>query len=351
MNKPSVAVVKSDFHGRHSTSWSSVWLDYCEKAGLAHNLVDWRALGAFDEMAKHDIVVWHYSHYSQDEMLFARNILQALKAAGCRVFPDTGDSDHFDDKIAQAYLLRGLGLEAPKNFPLHSPTAVDQWNREVGEFPVVAKLRTGSGASNVQLIRNADELRRYSKRMFGRGVDSKPSAVFKIKSNLASTRSAGEFVQRLKRAPEFLFSRRMASGRPRERGYVYLQEFVPGIDHDLKVVVVGDQLSYVARSVRKGDFRASGGGSLFYDHALVDQAMIDAAFHAADAMRSDCTGFDMIKDPRTGRPVILEVSYGFSYVAQLGANGYFDRHGVWHDTPLNAPSVLLDRLVNEVIKQ
>lgn len=351
MTKPSVAVVKSDFHGKHSTSWSDVWLDYCQEAGLAHSLVDWRALSAFDELARHDIVVWHYSHYSQDEMLFARNILSALKAAGCRVFPDAGDSDHFDDKVAQAYLLRGLGLETPKNFPLHSAAAVEQWNREVGEFPVVAKLRAGSGASNVQLIHNANELRHYTKRMFGKGVDSKPSTVFKIKSNLASTRSVGELVRRLKRAPEFFFSRRSASGRARERGYVYLQEFIPGVDHDLKIAVVGDQLSFVARSVRKGDFRASGGGSLFYDRALVDQAMINAAFRAADAMRSDCTGFDMIKDPRTGKPVILEVSYGFSHTAQLGANGYFDRHGAWHDTPLNAPRVLLDRLVKEVVKQ
>lgn len=351
MNSPSVAVVKSDFHGKHSTSWSNVWLDYCVEAGVPHTLVDWRVLNAFDEMVKHDIVVWHYSHYSEDEMLFARNILLALKAAGCRVFPDAGDSDHFDDKVAQAYLLRGLGLRAPQNYPLHSEAAVEQWIAEVGTFPVVAKLRSGSGASNVQLMQNADDVRTYSKQMFGKGFDSKPNAVFKIKSNLASTRSVGEFVRRLKRAPEFFFSRRSASARARERGYVYLQEFVPGVDHDLKVVVVGDQLSFLARSVRTGDFRASGGGALFYDRALVDQAMIDAAFHAADEMGSDCTGFDMITDPRSGKPVILEVSYGFSHSAQLGLKGHYDREGKWHDEPLNAPRVLLERLLKEVSAQ
>lgn len=351
MNRPSIAVVKSDFHGKHSTSWSNTWLAYCVEAGLPHNLVDWRALNAFEDLAKHDIVVWHYSHYSQDEMLFARNILLALKAAGCRVFPDVGDSDHFDDKVAQAYLLMGLGLGTPKNYPMHSEASIEQWINEVGVFPVVAKLRAGSGASNVQLIQNAGELRAYSKRMFGKGFDSKPSAVFKIKSNMASTRSVGEFFRRLKRAPEFFFSRHSASSRARERGYVYLQEFVPGVDHDLKVVVVGDQLSFVARSVRKGDFRASGGGALFYDRALVDQSMIDAAFHAADALRSDCTGFDMIIDPRTGEPVILEVSYGFSHTAQLGLAGHYDRQGNWHDEPLNAPRALLEHLVKEVSGQ
>lgn len=348
MNTPSVAVVNSDFHGKHSTSWSNVWLEYCVQEGVPHTLVDWRALNAFDEMLKHDVVVWHYSHYSEDEMRFARNMLSALKAAGLRVFPDAGDADHFDDKVAQAYLLKGLGLSTPENYPLHSESAVEQWIADIGIFPVVAKLRAGSGASNVQLLRNAAELRAYSKKMFGEGFDSKPSAVFKIRSNIASTSSAREFLHRLKRAPEFFFSRRSAGARPREYGYVYLQEFVPGVDHDLKVVVVGDQLSFVARWVRAGDFRASGGGTLFYDRSLLNREMIDAAFRAAHAIGSDCTGFDMITDPRSGRPVILEVSYGFSHSAQLGLNGHYDRNGEWHDEPLDAPRTLLKRLLEEV---
>lgn len=348
MSSPSVAVVKSDFHDKHSTSWSNVWLDYCVEAGIPHRLVDWRALDAFDLMARHDIVVWHYSHYSPREMVFARNILLALKAAGCRVFPDSFDSDHFDDKVAQAYMLRGLGIPTPKNYPLHSEAAVEQWISEVGIFPVVAKLRTGSGASNVQLMQNVGELRAYSRRMFGRGFNSKPSTFFKIKSNIAATRSVGEFSRRLKRMPEFYFSRRSAGALPRESGYVYLQEFVAGADHDLKVVVVGDQLSFVARSVRPGDFRASGGGNLCYDRSLLDRAVIDAAFHAAEAMGSDCTGFDIINDPRTGTPVVLEVSYGFSHIAQIELLGHYDRNGDWHDEPLNAPRALLKRLLEEV---
>tara|TARA_R110002020_G_scaffold85023_1_gene210124 strand:+ start:228 stop:1283 length:1056 start_codon:yes stop_codon:yes gene_type:complete len=348
MKSPSIAIVKSDFHDKHSTSWSNVWLEYCAHAKLTYSLVDWRALNAFDQLANHDIVLWHYSHYSNDEMLFARNILLALKAGGCRVFPDAGDSDHFDDKVAQSYLLHGLGLSTPKNYPMHSNDAVDQWIAEVGKFPVVAKLRAGSGASNVQLINNTEELRRYAKRMFGAGAESRPSALFKIKSNVASTKSIGEFFRRLKRAPEFFFARKSAFSRQRERGYVYLQEFVPSVDHDLKVVVVGDKLSFVARSVRTGDFRASGGGDLFYDRSLVSRAMIDAAFLASKALHSDCTGFDMITDPRTGQPVILEVSYGFSHTAQVGAQGHFNRQGIWIDQPLNPPIYLLENLVKEV---
>ena len=345
MNELSVAIVKSDFHEAHSTSWSHAWLGFCAAQGIAHQLIDWRSRGGFDLMMRCDIVLWHFSHYSADEMRFARPMLAALKAAGRMVFPTSADSEHFDDKVAQAYLMKGLGIATPMNYMLHSPGAVEDWIREVGTFPVVAKLRGGSGSSNVKLIRSSRSLRRYSGRMFGRGFRNRPNALFKVRSNLASARSMTDIVKRIRRAPEFLFSWKSASRLGYENGYVYLQEFIPDVDHDLKIVVVGDRLSYIGRSVRAGDFRASGGGSLFYDRSVVTKDVIDLAFAAADRMNSDCTGFDIVIDPRSNQPVILEVSYGFSHSALLQAQGYFDRLGCWYDAPLNAPEALLSRML------
>ena len=345
---PSVAIVKCDLHDNHSTSWSYTWLHYCQDKNIPHSLVDWRRYGSYEILVKYDIVLWHFSHYSQQEMIFARNILNALKAAGCRVYPDNSDAYHFDDKIAQSYLLGALGVPTPSNYALHSARAVEDWIGSEPAFPVVAKLRAGSGASNVQLIKNIQELRSYSKKMFKIGIDSKPSLLFKVRSNISSTRSWRQFLERLKRAPEFFFSRKSASKRPNESGYVYLQEFIPGVPYDLKVVVVGDKLSFICRGVREGDFRASGSGDLFYDHSLVTQKIIDTAFHAADVIGSDCTGFDMITYPRTELPVILELSYGFSYVALLEAGGFYSRDGSWHEVPLNAPQTLLERIIDEI---
>ena len=345
MSRATVAVVKSDFHSGHSTSWGHEWLAACSEQEIEHELVDWRAHNAFDRLINHKVILWHFSHYSAEEMKFARPILAALCSAGCVVFPGRSDSDHFDDKIAQAYLMRGLGIPSPSNYPLHSSEAVDHWIRSVAVFPVVAKLRGGSGSSNVALIQSAEELRVYAGRMFGAGQESYPSAVYKIKSTLASARTLTDFLKRVKRAPEFLFSLRSARKLEKERGYVYLQEFVAGLSHDLKIVVVGDKLSYICRAVRDGDFRASGGGGLFFDRSLVTKDIIDVAFAAADQIGSECTGFDMITDPRTAQPVILEMSYGFSHTALMQAGGHFDRSHVWHPDPLNAPRAVLERML------
>lgn len=348
MSLPNVAIIKSDFHENHSGSWGQTWINYCKEKDIEYSLIDWKKFGAFEELAAHDIVMWHYSHYSSDEMLFASNILIALKSKGCRVFPDISDSSHFDDKVAQAYLLQALGLKTPINYPLHSPVAVEDWIKNIGKFPVVAKLRTGSGSNNVTLILDEQGLRKYSSKMFAKGMKSSPNTFFKLKSNLRSTKSLKVFIDRFKRIPEFLFSRSSAKSLPKEKGYVYLQEYIDGVDYDLKIAVVGDKLSFVSRGTRPGEFRASGGGTLFYDKKLMDNSMILAAFKAYDALKSDCTGLDMIKDPRTGNPVILEISYGFSSEAQIKANGYFDRNCVWHDIPFDPPRALLDNLVKEI---
>src|SRR5690606_37853021 len=90
----SVAVVRSDFHDKHSTSWGNEWLLACSEGHIPHELVSWRASDAFERLIAHDVVLWHFSHYSADEMKFARPILAALSAAGCTVFPNKSDSDH-----------------------------------------------------------------------------------------------------------------------------------------------------------------------------------------------------------------------------------------------------------------
>ena len=91
-------------------------------------------------------------------MIFAKNILSALKSIGCKVFPDQADSQHFDDKVAQSYFMKALGIDSPENYPLHSLNAVNEWIKEV-RISCVAKLRTGSGSSNVKLINDKHELK------------------------------------------------------------------------------------------------------------------------------------------------------------------------------------------------
>ena len=93
----------------------------------------------------------------------------------------------------------------------------------------------------------------------GKGYDPAPSLLYKTTSNVRSSHDWKTFKAKAKRIPEFLRVLSSAKKFPNERGYVYLQEFVPNDGYDMKVVVVGDKLSGFYRPVRTHDFRASGG--------------------------------------------------------------------------------------------
>ncbi|WNK20151.1 hypothetical protein P1P91_00170 [Halomonas piscis] len=123
------------------------------------------------------------------------------------------------------------------------------------------------------------------------------------------------------------------------------------LDYDIRVVVIGDKLGYWSRGIRKDDFRASGSGSVSYDKNLVSPALINTAFEAASALDTDCMGFDIIYDPKTHDPLIIEMSYGFPHATLLESGGYYDKEGTWHNSPLNAPVAILKRLLNKAEKQ
>lgn len=347
-NMPNICIIKDDFYEKHSTSWASQWIEYCQEHNIRYSLVDWKVADAFKVMLGSDIVLWHFSHYSQKEMLFARSILNSLEKSGCRVFPGYDDSWHFDDKVAQSFLLQSLDAPLPRYTVLFSMDAVDEFIQSQPSFPVVAKLRNGSGSSNVKLLGDVEALKRYAKKMFSSGIDSSPSPFFKISSNAKSCRSVADIFSRARRAPEFLFSFLNARALPKEKNYVYLQEFIAGSSYDIKVVVVGNKLSFIGRHIRKGDFRASGGGDLFYDRSIITQPILDIAFDVAGKLNSECVGMDFVVDPQSGNPYIVEISYGFSFAALIESGGYFNRSGVWFDSPLNAPKEIMKNLITSI---
>ena len=59
-------------------------------------------------------------------------------------------------------------------------------------------------------------------------------------------------------------------------------------------------------------------------------------------------GYDFVIDKKSNQGKIIEMSYGFSYSAVLGAGGYWDNNLNWHNTPLNIPNqILINLLKNE----
>jgi|LSQX01.1.fsa_nt_gb glutathione synthase/RimK-type ligase-like ATP-grasp enzyme len=325
----------------HSTDWGPEWVSYCEANGIEYYVVNCFDHRILETVKGYDVLLWHFSNYSLQDMLFARTILSTVKDMGVKVFPDFNTSWHFDDKIAQMYLLQSIGAPIPRSWAFFTKSSAQSFFEHECSYPVVAKLRCGSGSSNVKLLSSKQDALRYTKKMFGSGVVASPNVLFKVKSNVKSASDWKTIQSRMRRIPDFIESIRKTRQFPKEKGYVYVQEFVPNDGYDLKVVVVGDKLSFLVRDVRKGDFRASGGGSIRYDKQFLTEEIRELAFALSDRLGFQSMGYDFVIDNRTETPMIVEISYGFSHTAQMDLGGYWDRNGVWHDQPLNAPHEVL----------
>lgn len=331
----------------HSTDWSMAWKEYCQLNNVSYEVVNPYQNNVIKDLLKFDVILWHFSNYSFKDMLMARNILFTLEERGKKVFPSFKDAWHFDDKLAETYLLESVEAPIPTSYYYYDLESLNNAiQQNILSFPIIAKLRNGSGSHNVKMLNSANELISYSKKMFSTGLNSAPSLLYKTKSNVLSSKNLKTFINRAKRIPEFLKSLANAKKFNVERGYVYLQEFVPNNGYDLKIAVVGDKLSFIGRNIRQGEFRASGGGDLFYDKNKITKNVIDSAFKTSSDLKFLCMGYDYVVDNVTGIGKIIEISYGFSHLAVLDAGGYFDKEGRWYDVELNVPYEIIRNLLN-----
>ncbi len=349
--KPRVAICRNNKIFDHYGFWTLDWAKYCEENGVQYEFVDCYHPDVIRKLKAFDCLLWHFSGYVLPDMLEAQSILYSAKRMGLNVFPCFESSWHFDDKIAETYYLQTADAPIPDSWMFYKKEDAINWLENIAVYPIVGKLRNGSGSSNVKLLKSSREAKYYVRRMFSKGYKATPSIMLKSKSMMNSSRNWKTVKTRLKKLPQFLHTFSRAKMFPREKGYVFFQKFIPNNGYDLKIVVIGDKLSFIARKTRKDDFRASGGGDLFFDRNLVSQSIIDSAFLVSDKLGFDCMGYDYVVDKTSGKGIIVEISYGFSHTALLEAGGYWDRNGTWHDIPLNAPEEVLYNLLRQCKKE
>ncbi len=341
-----VAICSNERIFKHSTSWVYEWIHQCEAKGIPFEVVNCYRYDIIAHLQDYSVLLWHYSHYVLPDIMEAQNILNIAASLGLRVFPDNNTGWHFDDKVAEMYALQSINAPIPDSWVFYDKKDCLSWLENEAQYPIVAKLKSGSGSNNVKLLHNVKKAKSYANQMFSSGFKPVPSIMYKAYSKTQSAEDLKMFIARAKRIPEFLLTRKCARKMPRERGYCYFQQFIPNNGYDLKIVVVRDKMSFLARHTRKGDFRASGSGSIYYEKALVTDEIRESAFAVADKLKLQCIGLDYVVNNLTGRGLIVEMCYGFDWQAQYDLGGYWDRVGNWHNEPLNVPAEVLNNLVS-----
>ena len=324
-------------------SFSDRWIAYCEKEHIAWKEVNCYQPDIIKQLEDCQVLMWHFSQNSPRAMLFARQLLYSVEKSGKKVFPDFNTVWHFDDKVGQKYLLESIYAPLVPTWVFYDRQDALKWV-EKADFPKVFKLRGGAGSQNVRLIKTRPKAKSIVFKAFGIGFPAyDPVDSIKDRWRLYKLGKTN-FMDILEGAVRFVIPPPYAIVRGRERGYVYFQEYITSNDSDIRVVVIGDKAFAIKRMVRGGDFRASGSGNIIYDRHLFDEDTIKLSFSLSEDIKSQCVAFDYVHV--NGRPLVVEISYGFSPVGYDPCPGYWDRDINWHEGTFNPYGWMVDNLLN-----
>ncbi|MCQ2343364.1 MAG: hypothetical protein MJ002_00365 [Paludibacteraceae bacterium] len=313
-------------------SFSKYWIQYCQKHGIEYKTVNPYSTDIIKQVQGCDSFMWHFHHNSYKDMQCARNIIFALETIGVHCFPDYRTCWHFDDKVAQKYLLETIGAPLVNSYVFYDKNEATTWAEQTS-YPKVFKLKGGAGATNVKLAHDKNEAKALIRQCFGKGFrqyrwrEQFAEACGKYKRGKATLREVLRPLKlALKRHPtEF------DHYRQREMGYAYFQDFVPNNKFDTRVVVIGDKAFALKRFVRPNDFRASGSGDIIYDKNQIDERCVSIAFATKRKLKAQCIAFDFITNEQND-PMIVEMSYGFTADSYFDCPGYWSENMGWHES-------------------
>lgn len=325
-------------------SFSDRWIEYCKKKNIDYKIVNAFDSDIIEQIKNCDVFMWHHHQSIFKDVLTAKRILFALEQAGVKVFPNFNTAWHFDDKVAQKYLLEAIDAPLVPSYVFYDKQEALNWAKNT-TYPKVWKLKGGAGAANVKLTRSYNQARKYINKAFGRGF-SQFDRIGGLKERIRKLREgSGTILDVIKGIIRLIIPTDFSKQQSREKGYVYFQKFIPNNDHDTRVVVInGEYAAAEKRYVRKNDFRASGSGKFSYENISLE--VIELAFKVAKQLKLQSVAFDFIFDEDLN-PLIVEVSYGFGTEGISKVPGYWTSDLQWHQGKFNPQAWMVDGIIKK----
>ncbi len=319
------------------------WISYCNDIKIDFKLVNAYDTDIVSQLNDCEVFMWHFSHINYKDMQFAKHLLFSLQIAGIKTFPDFNTCWHFDDKVAQKYLLESINAPLVKSYVFYTKKEAKSWIKKT-DFPKVFKLKGGAGSSNVLLVNNIHDAQKLIKKAFGKGFKQ-----YNAMSNLKERwRKYGlhktNFTDVLKGIVRFVYPTDFARFSNNEKAYAYFQDFLPNNKYDIRVVVVDNKAFAIKRLTRENDFRASGSGFLIHDKSQIDERCIKMAFDVNNKLQTQSIAFDFVFDT-FGNPLIVEISYGYSPEGYDNCQGYWDENLFWYEGQINPYGWMIEQLI------
>lgn len=308
-------------------SYSKKWAKSISKMGEDFEFINLLNKDNFDKIEKYDGIMWRWAH-NPNEKQSAKQILFSIeKTLNIPVFPNISTSWHFDDKIAQYYLLSAINAPMPDTMIFWNENDALEWSKKAS-FPVVFKLSCGAGSANVGKINDLKNAEEYIQIMFNNGIF--PYTLNEYSRKQKNKRST--LYTKFFNAYRYFFHNDFPPLPSKEHwkpefGYVYFQEFLPENQFDTRISIIGNRAFGFRRMNRNNDFRASGSGSIDFNPTKIDTRCLQIAFEISKKCSFQSMAYDFLY--RKDNPVICEISYGFADTAVHECPGHWDSSLNW----------------------
>lgn len=328
-------------------SFSDKWIEYCVNGNIDFKIVNCFNTDIIKELEGCAGLLWHWNQNDYRAMVFAKQLTIAIQKLGIRTFPDTRTSFHFDDKIAQKYLFESIDAPHIPTYIFYDKGKALDWSRTTN-FPKVFKLRSGSAAVNVKLVKSRKHADHLILKAFNKGfkhIDRK--ATLKDKFMLfAEQQNAKNLIGIFKGIYRYFFKAEIEKMSNRHKGYVYFQNFVPDNEFDTRLYVIGNRCFGTRRYNRKNDFRASGSKNSRSEKELFDKESVELAFMLSKKIKSQSIAFDFIKDKDQYK--LIEISYTFPPENLYNHPGFWDSNLEWHDVKIIPEYFIIEDFINSL---
>lgn len=229
------------------------------------------------------------------------DVVYALHMQGVKLIPHYPLFKAHHNKVFMELLRSVIGETNLQSLDSRSLGALDELylHKDMG-YPIVIKSSAGAGSSGVKLVNNYAELLSAAKKI---------SSSFSIKEWINSARLRLKGIHK-RIVPHSLY-----------RNKFILQQFIPGLKGDSKILVFNNKYYVLNRRNRKDDFRASGSG-LFQWPETVSDEMLNFAKSCFEAFDAPCASFDIGYDGE--KYYLIEFQFlSFGPLTLVGSTQFF----------------------------
>ena len=318
---------------KYENSYSKKWIEYINNTnGYNAKAVNLKATDFISQIEDCAGVMWHYRHTPQDKQIASKIFPVIEDVMKIPVWPNYKTRWHFDEKVAQYFLMRAMKVPFIKSWVFWDYDEASNFLETTDEYPLVFKLSVGAGSANIFKISSVEEGKKYLKAMFGKGIFPYTDNEFR-QIGMDGMPNISSLKHRILDAARYIKNNEIPLLPPYyqlQKNYIYLQKFMPNNSYDIRITIIGDRAFGFIRYNRPSDFRASGSGILDTDKKNIPMEAVKIAHQFSEKAQFQSMAYDFLLD-ENNQPIINEISYGYKNKAVYSCPGYWDRNLVWHE--------------------